>query len=532
MKMKLFFTLCILFSFTLNSQGLNKIITYHDYYKTQIYEVYTVIAGTPTKHGNYKAYNEEGRLILDSNFKNGILNGECKEYFDRSWNGIPIQSYCYGKLGEKRNYLNGELHGENFSYTYDESGTQKMNAYAVYNKGYIVKDVKYNELGKLVSIWQPNGLTTFYYPNGYKKEEFYMLNKKKNGKYTSWYENGKPESKCSYIDEIENDSAYYFHKNGKISCVGKFLNGYKIGKWFWYDSLQRKLQELDYDSNFNLITGKYYVENEILYRTKEKTKDNIYKFEYYDTIKLYKINTSTFLSEGRNSYKHGLDVYYFENGDTLAKGEFNRDQKNGIWYYYYKKDVIKCQETFGNNNSVVSQIFYYSNGKIKSKGKSVYYKGFDENKFYGFPIEFDEKNQILDWEFYKEDGVLDYKIVEDKYRNLTKKTKEQFDLDTLIINYNKNDSIIKNQREEIQQKYYQQNKPEKKHLVLSYEAISNNYDLEISNSSKYSEKVILQNKIFILNQLMLKLRDLDTKQLEKELKKSNTTTEMIVILKL
>ena len=74
MKIKIL-TLMILISGQVGAQQLTEKRTYYDFIGSKINEVYHVIAGTPTKHGEYVQYDPEGNLLVRANFKNNKLHG-------------------------------------------------------------------------------------------------------------------------------------------------------------------------------------------------------------------------------------------------------------------------------------------------------------------------------------------------------------------------------------------------------------------------------------------------------------------------
>jgi antitoxin component YwqK of YwqJK toxin-antitoxin module len=59
------------------------------------------------KHGNYKLYNCDGNIIVDKNYKYNILHGNYKGY---------RQGYRQGELILNVNYEDGLLHGECYKY--------------------------------------------------------------------------------------------------------------------------------------------------------------------------------------------------------------------------------------------------------------------------------------------------------------------------------------------------------------------------------------------------------------------------------
>ena len=74
---------------------------------------------------------------------------------------------------------------------------------------------------------KPDGMWTYWFPNGQKKEE------------------GNPVSSDSTSLAFLNDGIWTFwHANGQMKETGTYINGEKDGPWTeWYDNGQVKLKE-------------------------------------------------------------------------------------------------------------------------------------------------------------------------------------------------------------------------------------------------------------------------------------------------
>lgn len=82
----------------------NRTTYFNPYTQTQISEKYTVIKGTPTKHGTYKKYDKEGTLVYQATYKDNKKNGPAKSYYGRS--EVSTFSYTLNSIGK----LSGEYH--------------------------------------------------------------------------------------------------------------------------------------------------------------------------------------------------------------------------------------------------------------------------------------------------------------------------------------------------------------------------------------------------------------------------------------
>jgi antitoxin component YwqK of YwqJK toxin-antitoxin module len=160
---------CLLFcSLACTGQQSIKRQTFYDYAKTKLKEVYLVSPTPPyLNNGYYKLYNQTGILIKDCVYKNGKLNGPCKEMYS---DGSPklITSYS-------------------------------------------------NDL--------MNGLTKEYFPNGVLKLETVFRNGVVNGKYIENYENGKRNTEAVFENGKENGVTKHYYDNGNLNYEREMVDG-------------------------------------------------------------------------------------------------------------------------------------------------------------------------------------------------------------------------------------------------------------------------------------------------------------------
>lgn len=166
MKIKLFISICILMSLAdvVSAQNLVTKKTYFDWNEAHLHEVFTVIAGTGTRHGSYKEYNQYGELEISANYNKNLLHGVCTIYSGTSPNHITTTT----------NYVNGKKNGEEKEYS-------------------ILHD--YNLEAK--NIYKDGGAIerTIYYTDKQNKNKKKSHTKIVDGKIhgTDWYPNGQIE---------------------------------------------------------------------------------------------------------------------------------------------------------------------------------------------------------------------------------------------------------------------------------------------------------------------------------------------------
>ncbi len=527
------------------AQNIQTIKTFHDpWTKTQLSEVYTVIQNTPTKHGNYKKYDERGTLIEDKNFSNGQLNGTSKTYY----NAFLAQVYdnpkdWYGKIAEILNYSKGELNGnaEEYHYLY---GKQQLKYQRVYSNGAMTKNTEYHNNGnKKISV-QLNGVCNEWHENGQKSAEYNYKNGEADGQYTAW------------------------HENGNVAGKGIFKNGNKFGKWTEYYPDGKVFTENDHNDEFISTKKSEYFPSGGIKGERYLVKDDIYKEIRYDSISGNKTLDADFkfvtvrnevklVKNGKellfypngakksetnylalyetNFYaerKHGEYIEWFENGKTKTQGKYDKDRMVGIWSTFHENGNKESEINYVQNdrppyNSVKDgdSKTYYSNGNIKSEGK---YKNGYENGL---------------WSYYKESGELDY--VEDEFKDGSyssgrkKKTKEQLDIEKAHSEYKENSQLISQKFDKINQLYevttsqvdnpnnwmapkvtvYTPNK--KKNLYNAFLELDKYLKSLLSDGKPMTDNLEISKQRIKLYVRMIELINTDTKEMEKSLKKES-----------
>ncbi len=217
-------------------------------------------------NGIVTQYNENGRLWKLISYKNDVLHGHYKEFFDRknkavstSGNyingqrqGIWTYFYSASKVWKRSPYIKGNLHGNHIQY-YPSGRVLKRMAYVankLHGKFEIFSDRRINSrlltgqyhnnfrTGKWL-YWYPdgktankivfykkgaiNGLSTRYYPSGrqwvksqYKKNEL-------NGFYIEYYDNPRNSKKLrgAHKNNIPNGKWTYWNSQGKVVTAHK-----------------------------------------------------------------------------------------------------------------------------------------------------------------------------------------------------------------------------------------------------------------------------------------------------------------------
>jgi antitoxin component YwqK of YwqJK toxin-antitoxin module len=322
-----------------NSQNLETVKTYYDpFSKTLINEVYTVLAGTPTKHGLYKAYDQKGILVKEVNYSNGKTEGLYKEYYSSTYDFDSR-----GKIGLIETYKNGLRHGTSEEYEYPQ-GKKWLKATEIYSNGELVKSITYYPDGKQKEVKEPGGADLIYSPNGIKLEE----NNHKSGIYNSWFENGKLQNTGHYTGNQKTGTWKSYDENGRLRAVRVREDDGTLALLNLYDESGRLT-----DSTKRISANNYL---EFVFDSTGTHEETECKLENpkedFDPYKDGK--TSEYYSSGKirasGSFKKneldGAFVVYYENGKPQVKGAYRRGLQFGRWEYFTESGELESTTTY------------------------------------------------------------------------------------------------------------------------------------------------------------------------------------------
>ena len=159
-----------------------------------VIEKFQVLKENGKKHGEYKSFDEEGKIIESANFKKGLPEGKRIIYYP---NGNPQ---------EEENYENGFLVGDVISYY--ETGEVKART------PYIIKE------GRNVL----EGVIRTYYKNGQLVSEAEAKANEINGAFTEYYENGNIKAKGTqvtddFLGEVDHGRLEKYNEQGELVAV-------------------------------------------------------------------------------------------------------------------------------------------------------------------------------------------------------------------------------------------------------------------------------------------------------------------------
>lgn len=249
------------------------------------------------KHGYFKTFDSEGKLILISKYAEGV---ELKEVAELAQLEIRTDYYENGNVKTIGSYKNNSAEGVRREYSIDG----KIIAAFILQEGKVISKGIIDEQGVRQGPWQD-----YYFEGNILAEGLY----EKGLKVGVWK---------------------YYHFNGKLEQEGAYdKNGYSTGTWKWYYS------------NGNLRREEFFFEGVsegemIEYDTKQNV---MLKGKYVDGIQegLWLMNVHGYREEGEylDGVKEGNWIFYYPNGQKYFEGIFIDDNPDGKHIFYNKNET-------------------------------------------------------------------------------------------------------------------------------------------------------------------------------------------------
>ncbi len=441
---------------SMQSQALKTVKHYYGFTDI-LYEVYTVIEGTGTKHGNYKRYDRDGFLLESATFKKNVLNGQYIKY----GSGFFVER---GKAASKMNYLNGKEHGEQFYYSGQAAqGEYYLDKKQVFNNGELVSEITYYENGKKKSYEDRSdtgGKQLEWHENGNKKRDLTVFITDNGRAYndTSYFENGSIEG-IQVFDDTQSGTVIVYYENGKIKSSEQQKKGTLDG--------EAKMYRIDGTLEHDIYFSGGVVESRTTYSSTGIPVESIklknsstmtYDCNTYDSISRKLISESERYYTA-NQYHITNERIYEEDGGIVVKDYLNNTVKrfdiNNVLVFEQNKEGDRMSYEYTDSDTIIrywsdnddyiyKQVmkdetrFFYSDGKSKmvkyddgltmtfsyqadgyiatvSKGEEVVYNYYDMDDNL-LKVKDDENNILVFYESGKAQSVT-YEITE-KFNSL------------------------------------------------------------------------------------------------------------------
>jgi antitoxin component YwqK of YwqJK toxin-antitoxin module len=355
--------------------------------KTNIADLILIADGNyyeNVKSGYWKNYDFTGTLRSEGRFSNGQETGEWNYYYTNWSDGEDGQMPYSKQLFLTQNYLNGILDGKSTRYSYlneeeypcseiDENKNpldtcmrfvyQKVLETTFYKndkrngpfelrdsmngliaKGNFIDDLKDGEWMHRYSDKDINNETYFIYQKGnYTKD-------KREDKWVQYYIEGKIAETFNYKNGNLHGEYVILNQFNKPREKKQFNNG-NLVELITYDSLGiKKVNQYEiFDEIYNSFKCRKttYFENgyssQEYWVKKEKDIDHNW-FEL-----MFEIAIDKKLSDDTKAYKDGTFKSFNSNNQLILIGEFYKEDKIGLWTFYYYDQNVKIESNFTNN---------------------------------------------------------------------------------------------------------------------------------------------------------------------------------------
>jgi antitoxin component YwqK of YwqJK toxin-antitoxin module len=158
-----------------------------------------------------------------------------------------------------------------------------------------------------------------------------------------------------------------YDEGGKLAAVGDFLKGVKNGIWKEYeDGILSTITTYKKGKKDGLLTiydnssGKNRITSIAIFKDDYNLKTT--RFEWYPNgVKNEEYEVYwTGMGEGRN----GIYLSYWDNGVIQETGNYNHQNKIGIWKNFRKNGIINDISVYDSVGKPISSKGYYLNGKL------------------------------------------------------------------------------------------------------------------------------------------------------------------------
>lgn len=392
------------------------------------------------KNGVRTLYSKDGVLLEEENYKDGVLIGEAKYFYDSGL--LKTEKFFRDKEIINEYYESGSLESleiQNERVEYYESGEIQRKLYRLKNS---IKIIEYYENGNLMEVGETNyngeyiGMGWTFYPSGSLKKVCSYVNNEIEGEYKDYYESTQLKTHSYYMHGKENGEFKSYYENGQVECIIDFQDGLRCGKYISY--FQNGNLESDCQYRDNLPFGEvliYHKNGNLAIKLNHKNGLRVGVAQWhYESGKIKSI--SNYEVKDNKCYKT-YDKSYYESGilesfsqweETVC--EYNQNDYSteiisgylilNIEYYENREERIKRKKKLVEN-SVYDEEKFNEDGVLKEKGRfySNENKAYWIDTYYRYDIEKNREEKYLYNKLgvylnreIREDGII---IEEEKY---------------------------------------------------------------------------------------------------------------------
>lgn len=215
-----------------------------------------------------------------------------------------------------------------------------------------------------------------YYESGKQMYTGHLVKDIKDGVWTWWYENGNKKDECTYKNGFYKDTVYHWYESGELKQI---------------EIVAESKVSADNCCNCNGTVIRYYKSGKTQ-EVRRSISDKLQgAYEVYDSNGGWKTRTYKDDTLWGPTTEHNID----SNGLTIVTGQYERGKETGLWKWFDKDSILYQTGVYKNGVATGPYLKYYPNGQLKEKAVLV------DGQYEGECIYFDEKGNITKTEFYK-----------------------------------------------------------------------------------------------------------------------------------
>jgi antitoxin component YwqK of YwqJK toxin-antitoxin module len=275
--------------------------------------------GNYVNQGNYKAFDQDGQVIMQGEFLNGKQNGKWTQRFTKDEGHLfsaDGDTEFTGPFTSEATFLEGQLHG---LWTIKDSNGQSVIEFSFDN------GIR-------------NGNWTWFHPNGRKRLEAMFKSGMLNGDVQEFDREEKPISKTTYVD-------------------GKLLE--KVTGWY---TVGQKRYEGYYLKSDDMPEATYEWWNSKVTTTAAKAGPNDQKHGVW--ISWYPNGAKQTEAQYDRDVRVGKFKWFYENGTPEAEGEYDSGKRIGTWITWHPNGLKESQGDFKEDRLISKWFHWDADGKM------------------------------------------------------------------------------------------------------------------------------------------------------------------------
>lgn len=274
------------------------------------------------------------------------------------------------------------------------------------------------------STWDSTHFHIYYYGNGQKSSEGFLIDGKPNGYWKSYNPQGVLISEGNRKDFLLDSTWKFYSAKGSLSLIINYKEGLKHGERVEFSPDEFIVERWDHDTLLSPVITYYpdslikkitpYSEEKLHGLEKEFNRDGIITSvtNYYRGVLLRK----EFINRTDNfGFKQGNWKYFWDNGNLRLEGTYRNDKKHGFFKYYDENGQFISIEKYENDELLADaeetkildrKVNYHPNGQPKII--ATYHNDLPE----GIRREFDTAGNIIKGYVFSH-GVLRFEGITD-----------------------------------------------------------------------------------------------------------------------